>query len=342
MLDKRYQVFISTSGSDMQPERIVLAQTLVGMGFFSWGLEQRTPLTTAFARRQIDDCDYVVILLGSQYGEQSVSGVGYMHLEYIYAVSKQKPIIVFMHEQPEARAQELHDQKPELREKFKDFRKQLQQDMDQVFSYRTLRDLEMAVRLNMPQMLERYPVVGWVRPQNTQRLQDEIDQLKEKIAQLETEMGTREHDPLLDLPKVGPREIYTFEYRLHAYQDGNFKELKLQRKLSWAQLLAVLGNTFKSPTPEEYFSKSLNEYLNDTGLSEARLEMPRAHAVARSQINIRALHNIKLQMRQNGWIMPSGRDDRQRMLWKLTPKGQKLIENQHTDFDRIYQYGSRY
>ncbi len=50
------------------------------MGFFSWGLEQRTPLNTAFARRQIDDCDYVVILLGSQYGEQSVSGVGYMHL----------------------------------------------------------------------------------------------------------------------------------------------------------------------------------------------------------------------------------------------------------------------
>ena len=94
MLDKRYQVFISTSGADMQPERVVLAQTLVGMGFFSWGLEQRTPLSTAFARRQIDDCDYVILLLGSKYGEQSVSGVGYMHLEYIYAVTKQKPMKV--------------------------------------------------------------------------------------------------------------------------------------------------------------------------------------------------------------------------------------------------------
>ena len=51
MLDKRYQVFITTSGSEMQPERIILAQTLVGMGFFSWGLEQRTPLSTAFAQR---------------------------------------------------------------------------------------------------------------------------------------------------------------------------------------------------------------------------------------------------------------------------------------------------
>ena len=67
MLDKRYQVFITTSGSEMQPERIILAQTLVGMGFFSWGLEQRTPLSTAFARRQIDDCDYVIFAAQQQY-----------------------------------------------------------------------------------------------------------------------------------------------------------------------------------------------------------------------------------------------------------------------------------
>lgn len=97
MLDKRYQVFITTSGKEMQPERMAVSQTLIGMGFFSWGLEQRTPLSTAFARRQIDDCDYVLLLLGSQYGEQSVSGVSYLNLEYIYAVTKQKPIIVFMH-----------------------------------------------------------------------------------------------------------------------------------------------------------------------------------------------------------------------------------------------------
>lgn len=186
MQDTRYQVFISTSGNEMQPERAVLAQTLVGMGFFSWGLEQRTPLSTSIARRQIDDCDYVVILLGSQYGEQSVSGVGYMHLEYIYAMTKQKPVIVFMHEDPESREAKLHDHKAELKEKFKEFRKQLQHEVDQVFCYRSLRDLELAVRSSMPQMLERYPVVGWVRPQNTQVLRDEIDNLRAKVKQLET------------------------------------------------------------------------------------------------------------------------------------------------------------
>ncbi|MEK5754596.1 DUF4062 domain-containing protein [Acinetobacter variabilis] len=342
MLDKRYQVFISTSGAEMQPERIILSQTLVGMGFFSWGLEQRTPLNTAFARRQIDDCDYVVILLGSQYGEQSVSGVGYMHLEYIYAVTKQKPIIVFMHEDPASRDSSLHDTKPELQEKFKEFRQLLQQEADQVFCYRTLRDLEMAVRLNMPQMLERYPVSGWVRPQNTQALHDEIDQLKAKVAQLERDGGTREVDPFLSLPKVSMHEVFSFEYRMHAYQDGNFKELKVQKRLTWAQLLAILGSTFINPTPEEFFSKRMNEYLNETGLEDARAEMPRAHAVARAQINIRALHSLKLQMRQNDWIVPSGRDDRQRLLWQITPKAQKLLDSNLLDKDRTFQYKSVY
>lgn len=342
MLDKRYQVFISTSGSEMQPERIVLAQTLVGMGFFSWGLEQRTPLSTAFARRQIDDCDYVVILLGSAYGEQSVSGVGYMHLEYIYAVTKQKPIIVFMHEEPSARDGVLHDDKPELREKFQEFRKLLQNEVDQVFTYRSMRDLEMAVRFNLPQMLERSPVLGWVRPQNIQVLQDEIDHLKSKLEQLETEAGKREVDPFLSLPKVSMHEPFSFEYRMHAYQDGNFKELKIQKKLTWAQLLSILGTTFVHPTPEEFFSKRMNEYLNETGIQDARVEMPRAHAVARAQINIRALHSIKMQMRQNEWIIQSGRDDRQRMLWQITPKAQKLMESNLLDENRVFQFKTMY
>ena len=338
MLDKRYQVFISTSGSEMQPERMTLSQTLIGMGFFSWGLEQRTPLSTAFARRQIDDCDYVIMLLGSQYGEQSVSGVGYMHLEYIYAVTKQKPIIVFMHDDPESRDVSLHDDKPELKEKFKDFRKLLQNDVEQVFTYRTLRDLELAVRFNMPQMLERYPVQGWVRPQNTQSLHDEIDRLKAKLVQLETESGKREADPFLSIQKVSMHDLFSFEYRMHAYQDGNFRDLKIQKQMTWAQLLTLLGLPFINPTPEEFFSKSLNDYLNEIGLEDARIEMPRAHAVARAQINIRALHSIKMQMRQNEWIVPTGRDDRQRMLWQITPKAQKLLDSNLLDNDRVFQF----
>lgn len=327
MLDKRYQVFITTSGKEMQPERVVVSQTLIGMGYFSWGLEQRTPLSTAFARRQIEDCDYVFLLLGSQYGEQSVSGVSYLHLEYIYAVTKQKPIIVFMHENPESRQQELQESKQILKDKFSEFRHQLQKEVEQVVTYRTLRDLELAIRSNMPQMLERYPVAGWVRPQSIQSLQDEIDHLKSKLTQATLGQGKKEEDPFLSLPKVSIYDLFGFDYRMHAYQDGNFKELTAIREMKWAEIFKILATDFSQAIPEEYFSKSLNQYLNETGLADAQKQMPRAHAISRAQINVRFLHTIKQQMRQNDWIVPVGRDERQRMLWKVTDKSSLLIKN---------------
>lgn len=340
MQDKRYQVFIATSGSDVLSERMTLSQSLMGLGFFSWGLEQHTPLSTAFARRQIDESDYVVLLLGSQYGELSVSGVSYVHLEYLYAKSKQKPILVIVHEAPETRPTALLDEKIESQQKFHAFRQQLCNENEHVFYYRTLRDLELVIRRQMPQLLEQYPAQGWIRPQSLQKILDEIEQLKNQLSKVELEPSKQELALVANIQKVAMHDDFEFEYRIHAYQDGNFKDLKLIKKISWAQLLLTLSDTFSRAMPEEYFNKRLNDYLNDTAIDQARLQMPRAHAVARAQINIRALHNIKAQMRQNEWICPQHRDERQRLLWKMTPKAQKLVESRLLNSHRVSQLKS--
>ncbi|AOA57217.1 DUF4062 domain-containing protein [Acinetobacter larvae] len=351
MLDKRYQVFVSSSGEEMRPERTVIMQTLMSMGFFSWGLEQRSPLGTALARRQIEECDYVLLLLGSQYGACSSSGIGYLHLDYIYAVTKQKPIIVFMHAEPLRHAlalqpdtlscatttatlavddkhvaplQQATQHQPRLDDKFLAFRQQLQRDQDQVFCYQNCKDLESSLRSRMLQLLERYPVVGWVRPQNLQILQDEIDDLKIKLAQLRLLLNQQQIDPFLQLPEVQLDELFRFEYQIHAYQEGNFKEIVLSRQSNWRLILKVLAQHFSQPLPEAFFPKIINDELNRVALSDVQQYMPHAQFVARAQINVRALHTIKLQMRKNEWIVPVGRDDRQQMLWKLTKLGEEL------------------
>jgi hypothetical protein len=329
MIDKRYHVFISTTEADMHAERVVLSQTLVSQGFFSWGLEQRTPLTTAFARRQIDDCDYFVLMLGSRYGELSASGVSYMHLEYIYAVTKQKPILVLMYEAPESRADEFQDRSPEGKVKFLDFRRQLQRERDMVMTFRDLRDLEIAIRHTMPQFLNRYPAQGWIRPnhQQVQQLQDENEQLRQKVIQLEQQQPRVTSTPqrVADLPQVQGHEEIAFDYKVHAYQDGNFRELRPQRQMTWNDLLMVIGPGFSPAMPEDSFAKILNDYLNSTALADVRDVMPRAHAVARCQVNIRALHMIKTQFKNNAWIVPVGRDDRQRILWELSAAGERQL-----------------
>lgn len=320
MLDTRYQIFISTSGRDMQPERMVLSQTLVGMGFFAWGLEHRTPLTTTLARRQIDECDYVILLLGSQYGEQAISGVSYLSLEYEYALSQAKPIIVFMHEQPENREIDLQETHPQLKDKFLAFRKKLLHEAEHVFYFKTPRELELAVRLNIPLMVEQHMGQGWVPAHQVQQLQDEIRLLKSKISQLEQRLI----EPSTQLNEVAPQDIFAFEYQIQAFQDGNFKELKRQRQMTWSQLLSVLAKRFETAMPEENFAACLNEYLNQAGLEDARQELPRAHAVACAQINHKALFRIKNQMQSQGWIVPT-QTEQSYGLWKLTTKAQKIL-----------------
>lgn len=320
MLDTRYQIFISTSGRDMQPERMVLSQTLVGMGFFAWGLEHRTPLTTTLARRQIDECDYVILLLGSQYGEQAISGVSYLSLEYEYALSQAKPIIVFMHEQPENREIDLQETHPQLKDKFLAFRKKLLHEAEHIFYFKTPRELELAVRLNIPLMVEQYGGQGWVPTHQAHHLEDEIKLLKSKISQLEQ----RVTEPSTQLNEVAPQDIFAFEYQIRAFQDGNFKELKRQRQMTWSQLLSVLAKRFETAMPEENFAACLNEYLNQAGLEDARQELPRAHAVACAQINHKALFRIKNQMQSQGWIVPT-QTEQSYGLWKLTTKAQKIL-----------------
>ncbi len=343
MIDKRYHVFISTTGADMQPERSVLAQTLASLGFFSWGLETRTPMTTAFARRQIDDCDYFVLLLGSRYGELSASGVSYLHLEYIYAITKQKPVLVLLHEAPESRALEVKEVTKEGQRKFEDFRRQLQRERDMVVTFRELRELEVVLRHAMPQLTQRYSALGWVRPNDApiQALQLENEKLRQKNTKLMTSSRGRassssvvenpsaavvdNESSILEVRVVGGSDLTSFDYRVHAYQDGNFQELRPIRQLSWNELLMAVGPGFRPPAPEENFANLMNEYLNIAALSDVQETMPRAHATARCQINVRALHAIKVQLKNNQWIVPVGRDARHHILWGLSDSGEEHL-----------------
>ncbi|EXT76510.1 hypothetical protein J767_4072, partial [Acinetobacter baumannii 25307_4] len=76
---------------------------------------------------------------------------------------------------------------------------------------------------------------------------------------------------------MAPQDVFAFEYQIQAFQDGNFKELKRQRQMTWSQLLSILAKHFETAMPEENFGTCLNEYLNQDGLEDARQELPRAH-----------------------------------------------------------------
>lgn len=333
MSEKRYHVYISTSlNDDVKAERLKLQNALLNLGVFPWEFnERRTSLNTALARRQIDDCDYVIFLLGAKYGDLSASGISYMHLDFLYALNKQKTIISFVDAAPEKRRADEREENAEILKKFQAFRTQLSQDSQYYYEYSNPLDLDRAVKSVFTKVIKEMPALGWIRPKNNDVFQNEIQRLRQKVADLEKQLVKTQNEVVMVQQDsiVLDQQKFTVSYRTHAYQDGNFKDLRPHREVTWFKLLQVLAPHFKQPALEVTFLQVMNRYLEDTALEDARQVLPRAHAVARTQLDTRCLQQIKLQMKWNHWIEPQSEGNLStRTYWQITEEAERLLAKQ--------------
>jgi predicted transcriptional regulator len=326
MIDKRYQFYVAISGDDMSPQRRVLQQTIASLGCFSWIMDRRTAQSTSFARRQIDDCDYFIIMTAENYGDKSISGVSYMHLEYIYALTKKKPIIFCCKDVDLNTVKTLSR---EDRTKLNDLIAEVKSNAQLVISYKTEEEIDQSVRKKFKQLILEHSAQGWIRPAQTVAIMQENQRLKQQLQELGAERlsATRTNMQSVQIDVEEEIDSITFDYKVHAYQDSNFAELHPTRTMSWLDVLCIVGPAFDVRTSEDKFSSYMNAYLDDTSLLDIQKSMPKAHATTRSQINLRALNAIRMKMRSNGWVIPVGIDDKERVQWELTELGAKLIEN---------------
>jgi hypothetical protein len=73
-MDKRYQIFVSSTYSDLKEERERVINELTRVGYIAVGMEQ-FPATDEeqldYIRRIIDESDYYVVIIRGKYGDIS-------------------------------------------------------------------------------------------------------------------------------------------------------------------------------------------------------------------------------------------------------------------------------
>jgi hypothetical protein len=321
---KRFYVYLS-SCQEVKLERQKLENCLLALDTFPWSLhERRSSLNTALVRRQIDDSDYLVFLLGARYGDLSATGLSYLHLDFLYALNKGKTIISLLDKFPEKRGLAAQDSHQDLISKYAHFRQLLLSESQYTYEFSTLFDLESAMRRLFAQARKSHPKAGWLKASEPQSL--------EPILTLPSATTPRQSAPpsmtACDAEtQVGENENFAIRYHAHAYQDGNLQDIRPQRQLGWLQILEILSGYFQSPTIESNFARALNQYLERTALPDARQVLPRAHAVARTQIDEQCLQEIKRQMQGNNWIIPTTHHHHSsaQVYWTLTAEAKKLL-----------------
>ena len=103
-MDKRYQVFVSSTFADLKEERQALMQSLLQLDHFPAGMELFPAANEdqwTLIKGVIDDSDYYVIVIGGRYGSTTAEGVSYTEMEFDYAIQAKKPVLAFVHNKPD-------------------------------------------------------------------------------------------------------------------------------------------------------------------------------------------------------------------------------------------------
>ena len=98
-MDKKYQVFISSTYTDLIEERKKVQEILLMADCIPAGMEAFVAANDEqfeVIKKVIDLCDYYVLIIGGRYGSiNKTTGLSYTEMEYDYAVSQGIPVLVF-------------------------------------------------------------------------------------------------------------------------------------------------------------------------------------------------------------------------------------------------------
>jgi hypothetical protein len=99
-MEKRYQVFISSTFRDLQKEREAVLKAVLELNHMPAGMElfpASDDSAWQLIKDVIDSSDYYVLIIAGRYGSMDEVGIGYTEKEYQYAVSVNKPVIPLLH-----------------------------------------------------------------------------------------------------------------------------------------------------------------------------------------------------------------------------------------------------
>ena len=192
-MDKRYQVFVSSTYADLKDERQRVIQTLMEMDCIPSGMElfpAADEETWEFIKRVIDDCDYYLLIIGGRYGSITPEGISYTEKEYDYAFERGMKVIAFLHSSPKEIPAGKSEMNPELRERLLAFRNKVSTNRLVKF-WKAADELPGLVALSLSKTIKTYPAIGWVRADKigNAELLNELNELRKKKEELEIELA---------------------------------------------------------------------------------------------------------------------------------------------------------
>jgi len=338
-MDKRYQVFVSSTYTDLIEERQTVMQTLMEMDCIPAGMELFPAADEdqfEFIKRVIDDCDYYILIIGGRYGSLAEDRLSYTEKEYDYAVEKGKKIIALLHKSPGKIPAEKTEASNELREKLNLFREKASTGRLVDF-WEDAKDLRGSVSVSLNKTIKMFPAIGWVRGDKvaSNEILEEINELRKKNQTLEQQLIVLNDASKLEIQnlvsfdaeyeielryEIGQRKTNSYDWEK---EYNNRKKISKILKLTWNDIFMLLAKYFSYEKSESIMQSALANFL------ALNLEIEKGYELISYRIASTQFKQILTQLMAYGLTKSYPAQNKRYLNWSLTEKGKKcMLENQ--------------
>ena len=331
-MERRHQVFVSSTYIDLVAERSEVMQALLELECMPAGMELFPAANDSqweWIKRVIDESDYYVVIVGGRYGTVSKdSGLSFTEMEYRYAVEKAKPIIAFVCEEISALPSKHVEQQPARAKKLQAFRELVKSRLCKFYS--SPADLGAKVSRSLTQLRKQYPSAGWVRADLLEAYpsSDEVLRLKTENEELRAKLEKYG----LDAPKAleslaSGSEVFEIDFVVsRSVRDEASKRYRSlgdqweKVQCTWDEIFADLGPTILQ-NKNDYWTplRGLNEMIHRKCARELLNKYPGSR-LQNFRISSDSADTILLQLRALKLIELD-----ESKSWQLTPYGDNYL-----------------
>ena len=322
-MEKRYQVFVSSTYEDLHEERREVMQALLALDCIPTGMELFPAAdddSWTHIQRFIAGCDYYVVIVGGRYGSTGPTGKSYTEMEYDYAVKVGLPALAFLHKDPGTIPAKKTEPTDEGRAALAAFRKKIE-DARHAKYWSTSGELAGTVTHGMVSLMKLKPRVGWVRADLVpdESSAQEILKLRKRIEELEKNIAETAFSPPAG-SEVLAQGDETFS--VHFRYEGQNRYEDSTMTFSWNGILAILGPILIDQALEEQLKDQLTDAFKN------RVRDKNAITIHRAYPRDEDFQQIKVQLRALGLIREVKAKERigaSQLGWTLTPYGDRLL-----------------
>lgn len=330
-MDKRYQVFISSTFKDLQEERQAALKAVLELNHMPAGMELFPAADDSaweLIKDVIESSDYYVLIMGGRYGSLDEERLGYTEKEYDFAVSGGKPVVPLLHENPGSLPRNKTETDRASWRKLQEFREKVEKSHTCAY-WSSSEELKAKLIIGLTSTVKRNPATGWIRADQVPSRATIKDLLvsRQRVEELESQLKAERVEP-----PPGTEDLMQGDNTLAIKctfsslpLGGRTMTYSYETSPSWNEIFAGVAPTMIMETADNELKRSLDRFFARFADSElAGFKEFKGAQQTNFKFDDDVIVTCIVQLRALGLITESRRKRSlrdARTYWTLTPYG---------------------